>query len=76
MVISIEVARRIYIALAAKIFAPFPPSATLVIPTGADRRNRRTPAYLLKTLAASLLRSSRPAKWRDLSSLFIGVKIL
>jgi hypothetical protein len=39
--------------------------STPVIPTGAGRRI---------CSSASLLRSSRPAKWRDLSSLIIAVK--
>src|ERR1700686_677323 len=45
--------------------APLPQPATPVIPTGAGRRI---------CCSASLLRSSRPAKWRDLSSLFFAVK--
>jgi hypothetical protein len=45
----------------------FPPPAIPVIPTEAGRRI---------CFSASLLRSSRPAKWRDLASLFIAVKTL
>jgi hypothetical protein len=45
--------------------APFAPPPGPVIPTEAGRRI---------CFSASLLRSSRPAKWRDLSSLFISVK--
>jgi hypothetical protein len=53
-----------FVAVAATL-APLPPPATPVIPTEAGRRI---------CFSASLLRSSRPAKWRDLSSLFISVK--